>query len=320
MEVYIYHPTMHRPETAATEAARMEALGYDGLAMPDHLFVPDFKTGGPNSYAHGVSVLAACAVATSRVRLTTLVADNLLRSPVELAHAVATLSRMSGGRMDLGLGAGWFRSEHEAEGVPFPTGRERIERLEETVQICRSLFEDGCVDFEGRHYRVEVPKDGFIPLEHRISIMVGAAGPRIIRAAARIADRVDLQPDSLQTGTVEFPIYNSYNVDLLKAAIDRIKEIADSMGRKVPVSESPFVFVAEDAREGAEQRREMADWMKLDQDVMDRSLGSIVGAPEEVAERLSVYAEAGCDRVHVQALHGEAAERLAPYLPQLQAL
>jgi alkanesulfonate monooxygenase SsuD/methylene tetrahydromethanopterin reductase-like flavin-dependent oxidoreductase (luciferase family) len=311
---------MHAPELAVEEASRIEGLGYDGIAMPDHLFVPNFNTGLPNPYAHGLTTLTAAAVATRRVKLVTFMASNLARAPVELAHAIATISRISQGRVELGIGAGWFRPQYDAAGVPFPPGSVRIERLVETVQICRMLFERGEADFQGRHYQVTIPEGAFIPLKTRVPIMVGAAGPRAIEAAARGADRVDLQPNAMTTGTLDLPIYNSYNIDLLRAAIERVREQGASVGRDVLFSAGPFVAVAEDQAAGKAQREEMASSLGIDQTAMGRSLGSIVGSAQEVAERLAAYAEAGCDRVHVQGLHNEVAERLAPYLQQLQDL
>ena len=134
MLIYIYHPGLHSPERAAGIARRLEELGYDGIAMPDHLFIPNFITGAPQHYAHGPTVLTTCAAVTSRIALVTLMANVLVRPPVELAHAVATLARVAGpGRVDLGVGTGWFRWEFEAAGLAFPPGRERRDRLVEAV-------------------------------------------------------------------------------------------------------------------------------------------------------------------------------------------
>ena len=320
MDVYFYDPTMHVPENVVGHALRLEELGYDGIAMPDHLYVPNFGTGTPNYYAHGLSVLAACAAVTRRVRLSTLVASNLARGPVDLAQAIATIDRISGGRAELGIGAGWFRPEYEDAGLPFPSGKDRIGRLIEAVTIIRSLLRSGEAELDGTYYRVRVEKGAFVPLERDIPIMVGAAAPRIIRAAAEIADRVDFQPDALQTGTVDFRQYNSYLLEHLRAGIQTVKEVGRAAGRDIPVSESPFVFVAPDAEAATAQRHQLAGDLGVDREVIDRTLGTIVGSPAEVAERLALYAQAGCDRVHVQALHWEAAERLAPHLGALKAL
>lgn len=320
MDVYIYQPGMHSPERATEHARRIEDLGYDGIAMPDHLFVPSFATGEPTPYAHGPSILAACAAVTSRVRLMTLMASNLTRSPVELVQIVSTIDRLSGGRAEFGVGAGWFRAEYEAMGLEFPQGRERIERLREAVQIARQFFGTGAVNFDGVHYTVSVPVGGLLPVDSAPPITVGAAGPNAIRAAAGVADRVDFQPDALQGGVVDLARYNSFGVEQLRAGVDAVRRVADEIGRELPLSQSPFVLVTENAADGAEQRREMADSLGLERSVMDRSLGTIVGTAAEVADRLASSAEAGCDRVHLQALHPEVAERLAPALPALKAL
>jgi alkanesulfonate monooxygenase SsuD/methylene tetrahydromethanopterin reductase-like flavin-dependent oxidoreductase (luciferase family) len=320
MQIFIYSPRMHAPELAVEEALRIEEMGYDGIAMPDHLFVPNFTTGLPNPYAHGPTILAAAAGATSRVKLTPFMASNLARGPVELAHAIATISRICEGRVELGIGTGWFRPQYDAIGVPFPPGSVRIERLVETVHICRSLFELGQADFQGRHYQVNLPNGAFIPLKAPVPITIGAAGPRAIEAAARVGDRVDLQPNAMTTGTLDLSTYNGYNEDLLRAAIERAQRQAASVGRDVLVSAGPFVSVAEDQIAGAAQRQAMASSFGMEKKAMDRSLGSIIGSAREVAERLAVYADAGCDRVHLQALDHDVAERLAPYLPQLKEL
>lgn len=318
MEVFAYNPALHVPEHAPAVASKIEELGYDGIAMPDHLYVPNFNTGEPNPYAHGPTILTACAVSTRRVRIVQLVASNLLRNPVELAHIAATLFRLSGGRSELGIGTGWFRPQYDAMGIEFPRGGERIDRVVETIEIARALFEDGGCDYEGRHYTVHVPKGGFIPVTGTISVLVGAAAPRAIHEAARVADRVDFQPDALTTGTVELSKYNSYTFEQLREGVSRVRDVASSLNRDVAVSESPFVFVTEDAIAGQRRRQEMADSLGIDRALMNRSLGSIIGSPEEVAERLAQYAEAGCDRVHIQSLHQEAPERLAPFLEQVR--
>src|SRR5450432_4268568 len=133
MEIFVYTPLAQSPEHACRAAREIEDLGYDGMAMPDHLFVPSFSGGRPQPYAHALTVLAACAASTSRIRLLTLVANVLARGPVELAHSVSSLQRLSNGRVELGLGAGWFRAEFSAAGVFFPDPDERLGRLTETV-------------------------------------------------------------------------------------------------------------------------------------------------------------------------------------------
>jgi alkanesulfonate monooxygenase SsuD/methylene tetrahydromethanopterin reductase-like flavin-dependent oxidoreductase (luciferase family) len=319
MEIFVYTPLVQSPESASRAAREIEEFGYDGIALPDHLFVPSFSGGTFQAYAHAVTVLAACAAATSRLRLLTLVSNVLARGPVELAHSVSTLQRLSSGRVELGLGAGWFRDEFDAAGLPFPSPSERIGRLEETVAICRALFAGGDVYFAGRHFNVALPAGTFLACSPP-PILVGGAAPRSVRAAAELGDRVDLQPNALAGGGLDLTAYNSYTSDALAAQIALVREVEDSTGRRIPVSESPFVAVEPDAKRAKQRRREMAASNGMETDLMDRSLGTIVGTAEEVAERLSVYAGAGCDRLHLQALDATVPARLAPLLPQLQRL
>ena len=317
MLIYIYHPGLHSPERAAGIARRLEELGYDGIAMPDHLFIPNFVTGEPQSYAHGPTVLTTCAAVTSRIALVTLMANVLVRPPVELAHAVATLARVAGpGRVDLGVGTGWFRWEFEAAGLAFPPGRERRDRLVEAVGVWRALIRDGSADLDGPHYRVHVPPGGFLPPGQEVPIMVGAAGPRMIQAAAAVADRIDFQPDSLQSGTIDLAQYDSYDQAKLAAGVRLARETRAG----IPVSGSPFVQICEDAAEARLARAERAERLGLPEAAIKQSLGTIVGTGEEVAERLGAYADAGCDRVHVQAVDEHVADRLAPFLPELHAM
>ena len=319
MEILIYHPVLRSPRTAMEEAPALEALGFDGLVMPDHLYVLDFQSGVPLAYPHPLPVLSAAAAVTRRLKLLALVSNNLARGPVELAQQTATLANLAPGRVELALGAGWFEAEHVAAGVGFPAGADRVRRLVESVSICRRLFVDGAVDHQGEHYQVSVPSGGFAEVEQPIPIMVGAAAPAMIRAAARVADRVDLQPDALSGGGADLRQYNSYTFELLAAGVERAMAAAAAAGRTIRVSASPFVLVAADEPDGARARQEMADFLGLDTSVMESSFGTLIGSPDEVAAKLDRYVEAGCDRVHLQALNGETAVRIAPLLRRLRA-
>jgi alkanesulfonate monooxygenase SsuD/methylene tetrahydromethanopterin reductase-like flavin-dependent oxidoreductase (luciferase family) len=148
--------------------------------------------------------------------------------------------------------------------------------------------------------------------------MVGAAAPAMIRTAARVADRVDLQPDALRGGGANLADYNSYTYELLAVGAERALAEASLAGRSIRVSASPFVLVTSDETEGAEARQTMADFLGLDPSVLEVSFGTLIGSPDEVAAKLARYEDAGCDRVHLQALNAEAATRIAPLLPALR--
>ena len=138
-------PRAAAPESAAAwraKARRAEDLGYDTFLVPDH-----FPRGlGP------VAALMAAADATTTLRVGTFVFDNDFRHPVVLAKEVSTLDLLSGGRFELGIGAGWFRAEYEAAGLPFAPAPERIARLDKSLRVLKALFGEGPVTFQGAHY------------------------------------------------------------------------------------------------------------------------------------------------------------------------
>jgi probable F420-dependent oxidoreductase len=166
-------------------ARQAEEGGFDSIWLFDHLLFR--HDGQPTS---GIwecwTMLAALAEATERVELGTLVLCNPFRNPALLAKMAHTLDEVSGGRLILGLGAGWHQPEFEAFGFPFD---HRVDRLEEALQIVRPLLREGQADFQGAHYqarncqiRPRGPRDGGPPL------LVGAFGPRMLRLAASYAD------------------------------------------------------------------------------------------------------------------------------------
>src|SRR5256885_13877086 len=127
-----------------TEVREVERLGYSALMLSDHL-VDQFAP---------ISALGVAAGVTSTLRLGTFVFNNDLRHPVVLAQELATLDRLSDGRLEIGIGAGWNKPEYESAGIPYDPGTVRIDRLAESISIMKRLFSDGPADFEGRFYRV----------------------------------------------------------------------------------------------------------------------------------------------------------------------
>jgi len=170
----------------AERARAAEAAGYDVLAITDHL--------GADQLAP-VPALAVVAAATERLRVATLVLNNDLRHPAVLAHELATLDVLSEGRLEIGLGAGWNRSEYAAAGIPFEDGAVRVERLAETVRILEGLAAGGPFTMRGRHYAI----DGLDGLPKPVQrphppLLIGGGSRRLLELAAREADVVGLLP------------------------------------------------------------------------------------------------------------------------------
>src|SRR5215212_8870689 len=167
-------------------AKAAEAAGFDSLWVPDHLIIrfPDTK---PEGVWEGWSFLAAVAASTERVELGQLVTCTTFRNPALLAKMADTVDEISGGRLTLGLGAGWNEAEYRAFGYPFD---HRVDRFEEALTIIAGLLGDGQIDFDGTYYqardcelRPRGPRPGGPP------IMIGTTGKRMMGLTARHADQ-----------------------------------------------------------------------------------------------------------------------------------
>jgi F420-dependent oxidoreductase-like protein len=268
-------------------AQAAEAAGYDGFFRSDH-YVTMSGDGLPGPTDAWLT-LAALAVQTSRIRLGTMVTSATFRLPGPLAISVAQADAMSGGRIELGLGAGWFEAEHNAYGIPFPPLGERFDRLEEQLEIITGLWATPAgrtYDFHGKHYQLSdspaLPKPVQSP---RPPVIVGGAGKRRTPAlAARFADE--------------------FNVPFAKLAdvaptFERVRAACSSQGRTtLPVFSAAAVLCV--GRDDAEVRRRAAA-IGRDADEM-RENGGIVGTPAEAVETIQRYAEAGATRLFLQTL------------------
>ena len=201
--------------TWARTAQRLEELGYSNLVVPDH-FDDQFAVG---------PALAAAAAATTTLRLGAQVYCNDYRHPVMLAKEVATLDVLSNGRMDLGLGAGWKRVDYVEAGMDYDPPGVRIERMDESLQIIRSLFADGPVNFEGEHYTIRglegLPK----PVQSPIPMLIGGGGRRMLSLAARHADIVGVNPN-LRSGEFDLETINDVLPDRFDAKLEWVREAA----------------------------------------------------------------------------------------------
>jgi F420-dependent oxidoreductase-like protein len=173
----------------ADAVAAAEAAGFDAVSLPDHVLQNNVGGGPISPMFEAYTLLGALAERTTSARLLALVSPVTLRNPALLAKSVTTLDVISGGRAVLGIGAGWDAAEHEAYGVPFPGVAERMDRLDEALSVCRSLFRDHRASFAGVHYTVQEAWNSPRPITGTIPILVGGGGERrTLKLAARHAD------------------------------------------------------------------------------------------------------------------------------------
>jgi F420-dependent oxidoreductase-like protein len=282
--------------TLRAVALAAEELGFDAFFRSDHyLAMGQAGLPGPtDSWA----TLAALAVETSRIRLGTLVTAATFRLPGPLAITVAQVDQMSGGRVELGLGAGWFEKEHAAYGIPFPPLGERTSRLEEQLAIITGLWETAEGDtfsYTGTHYQLTdspaLPKPAQRP---RPPVIVGGLGKRRTpRLAAAFADEYNL---AFQT------------VPDTAAAFARVREACEAVGRDPASLTYSVAHTVCCGRDEAEFRRRAAA-IGYEPDAM-RAIG-FTGTPGEVAARIAEYASIGAESVYLQVLDLSDLDHLA---------
>jgi probable F420-dependent oxidoreductase len=164
---------------------RIEALGYDSVFWPDHF----------GSQWEPVTALAAAAACTESLVVGSLVYDVDYRHPVVLAKASATLHLLSAGRHEFGIGAGWMETDYREAGMRYDRPGVRIARLEEAIQIIRSMWSQERTSFEGEHYRIEaIARAAELPLGEVPRILIGGGGPKLLALAGRHADIVGINP------------------------------------------------------------------------------------------------------------------------------
>ena len=269
-------------------ARAAESCGYSAFFRSDHYLAMNAE-GLPGPTDSWVT-LAGIARETSTIRLGTLVTSATFRHPGPLAIAVAEVDAMSGGRVEFGIGAGWFEAEHRAYGIPFPGLGERFERLEEQLELITGLWATPVgetFDYRGTHYSVAdspaLPKPAQRP---HPPIVIGGGGPKRTPAlAARFATEFNLAFPTLDFVPVQY--------GRVRAALQRAGRPTDDI-----VYSAAFVVCA--GRDESElARRAAAIGRNLDE---LRTNSPLVGTPGEIAERLAAFSDAGVERVYLQLL------------------
>jgi F420-dependent oxidoreductase-like protein len=288
-------------------AVKAEELGFDAFFRSDHYL--DMGSDRPPGPSDAWVTLAGLARDTSTIRLGTLVTSATFRLPGPLAIAVANVDDMSGGRVELGLGAGWYVPEHTAYGIPFPDTGERFDRLEEQLEIITGMW--GTPDGErfshrGKHYTLEDsparPKPAQSP---RPPIIVGGKGKRRTpELAARFADEFNIPFEPVEFAREQF---------------GRVRAACEDAGRDpASMTYSNALVLAVGANEQEFTRRAAAIGREPDE-LREHGLA---GSPAEALDTLGRYADAGTSRVYLQVLDLTDLEHLelvaSEVLPQLK--
>ncbi|MEE1831713.1 LLM class F420-dependent oxidoreductase [Streptomyces sp. SP17KL33] len=265
-------------------ARQAERLGFDALMTADHLVRIGDPVPGPGPL-HAWTLLAGLARDTNRIRLGTMMSAVTFHHPAVLALIAAQVDQMSAGRLELGVGAGWYEREHQAFGLPFPPVKERFTLLEEALEVITRLWgAKGEVDYAGEHVRLDrnpgLPKPRQVP---KPPLLVGGTGKRMTPwLAARFADEFNVPFAS---------------PDGVRAARDRLYTACAEVGRdprEIILSASLVLCPALDRDTLA---RRVSD---TGEPVSEIESYGAVGSPEQIADVLAAYREVGATRFYAQ--------------------
>lgn len=258
-------------------ATHCEQTGWDGVYFADH-FMPNSQDTEPldGDMLECWSVLAALAGLVPRVQLGSLVSSVTYRHPAVLAKIATSVDQISGGRLTLGVGAGWQLNEHAAYGIELGTVRERIDRFDEAVQVLRSLLDRPRTTFAGQYFQLKDAPNQPPPVRGRLPLLVGGGGEqRTLRIAARYADHWNCWST---------PELLAHKVSVLRAhCAEASRDPAD-----IHVSTQAGLFLSTDSGWLAQRREQPAGRFPV-----------MIGTPAEVTEIIRQYEAAGADEIIV---------------------
>ncbi len=270
-----------------TMAQTAERCGFTAFFRSDHYLRMGNVSGLPGPTDAWVT-LGAIARETTTIRLGTLVSAATFRLPGPLAIAVAQVDEMSGGRVEFGLGTGWYEAEHTAYGIPFPALKERFEILEEQLAVITGLWatpEGDTFSYAGTHYQLTdspaLPK----PVQRPMPVVIGGGGRRkTARLVARYGSEFNLAFRSLST---------------FQAAMENIDRACEAIDRDPASLRRSAALVVCCGRNEAELTRRAA---RIGRDLDDLRTNGAAGTPTEVAARVAEFRDAGADRMYLQVL------------------
>jgi probable F420-dependent oxidoreductase len=254
------------------KARKIEALGYSTLTVPDHF--PDRLAVTP--------ALMSAADATERLRVASWVYCNDFRHPAMLYKEAATIDLLSDGRFELGIGAGWLKSEYEMTGLSFDSPGMRVARMEEAVRVIKGLAAEGPLDFAGEHFRITGLAGAPKPVQQPLPLYIGGGGKRLLSFAAREADIVGLGAKALPEGGLSVP---DITAESARRKLAWVREAAAGAGRDPELNVLIFAFEITDNRQGAAELL-AGNLPGLTADDLLASPHALIGTPEQIADDL----------------------------------
>ena len=272
-------------------ALNAEKVGFDSIWISDHFFFD--KSPETRNCLEAWTVLAALASKTHSLRLGTLVTCNSFRYPTVLAKMAATVDVISNGRLEFGIGAGWKENEHIAYGIPFPSVVERLERLEESIQIIKKLWTDPRATFKGKYYTVKDAYSTPKPVQKLPPIFIGGHGRRrTLRIVAEYGDYCNFLYEASLEEITEL-------LDVLKMHCKTVSRDYDSVGK----SYLAYVLIGETRHELEQLMTRMAKARNISVDKFKkrlRSFNSFSGTPDTIQTRFQELIDLGFDYFQIE--------------------
>jgi F420-dependent oxidoreductase-like protein len=262
-----------------------DSSGFSWVSVWDHFYEVPYVDGSSPVF-ETIAIMTALAAETETVRVGCLVASAAFRSPAVLAKAATTVDHVSGGRATLGLGAGWHAKEYEAFGYEFPGPKERLDMLEESVQIVQGLLTQSRTTFEGSYYQVRDAQFNPKPVQAKLPVWIGGTGERrTIPMAARYADGWNAA-------------YISANALARKSAVlDQSCERIGRDPRELERSVNLGFYIKVDAGEAERTKDEFYRvWSTMPR---DRDTGMLFGTPDQLIDQIGRYVDTGVDLINI---------------------
>lgn len=233
----------------------------------------------------------AAADATKTLRVGSLVFSNDYRHPVVLAKEAATLDVLSGGRFELGIGAGWLRSEYEQTGITFDPPGMRVERLQEALHILKGIFAEEPLTFAGKHYTITNLESFPKPLQKpHPPLLIGAGSKRMLSIAAREADIIGILPKALTTGTISEEPAERF-AETLAQKVEWIRQAAGERFDEIELSMVVSVEMTHNRHQRAEQIVHERGWSGITAGQVLEMPSMLIGSLDQIAEKIQVLRE-----------------------------
>jgi len=282
----VFGENARSPGALLDTARRAEDSGYATFLIRDHFIEEPF-----GHQLAPLTALATVAAGTTRLRVGSLVLSNDYRHPVMLAKEIATLDVLSGGRVELGLGAGFSQAEYAGAGLQFDPPGVRVDRLEESIRVLKGLFAEGPFTFSGKHYALTSLDSYPKPLQRpHPPILIGAAGKRMLSIAAREADIIGFQTVSTAHGVMaDDP--SGRLAPAVSARVEQVRRVAGERFDRIELSMVATVVLAEERRPAAERFARERGWTDISAEQVLEMPSVFIGSIDHVVDEMRARRE-----------------------------